>query len=487
MKYIAIGNCTKYNIYLLISFLCEFLMDFLFGLNSSNKQKPARFFSFRAKIKDHVLFENFIRIASIFFGGLILYIFEKRNESKKERTFSIEDYERMKNDLLQKKDESIILNLIVIGVLFSLYIILKDFINQTHVHLGFWTFEIMYICIISHFIFKIKIYKHRKVAVGIMLILAIVEFIGYLIPSTKHENLENMNELTDKNVFDITIIKFGTFAIPLLFIASELIHVQRDYCWLKSKYLMDVRSFSPYKIFITIGTIGFIFIIIFFSIFTNVPCKTFNNINKIGDDYINIDTGEKLQLYKEYCSLEDYDENTKTLYLLYDSFSLITQEYSNTDKENMLEIFLIIPLLFIINVINEVSRLMMVRYTDPNNILIYKNFYYFVKRIIQIIINKGDEQYSTLRKFFVTEFEEIVAIISSLIYIELLELKFCKLDYELKKNIDRRGVNDIITGLDLDVDSVTRKSSLIELTKSIDNDNNDIVELNTLTDQEIYE
>ena len=104
---------------------------------------------------------------------------------------------------------------------------------------------------------------------------------------------------------------------------------------------MDVRSFSPYKIFITIGTIGFIFIIIFFSIFTNIPCKTFNNINKIGDDYINIDTGEKLQLYKEYCSLEDYDENTKTLYLLYDSFSLISQEYSNTDKENMLEIFLI--------------------------------------------------------------------------------------------------------------------------------------------------
>ena len=439
MKYIAIGNCTKYNIYLLISFLCEFLMDFLFGLNSSNKQKPARFFSFRAKIKDHVLFENFIRIASIFFGGVILHIFEKRNESKKERTFSIEDYERMKNDLLQKKDESIILNLIVIGVLFSLYIILKDFINQTHVHLGFWTFEIMYICIISHFIFKIKIYKHRKVAVGIMLILAIVEFIGYLIPSTKHENVENMNELTDKNVFDITIIKFGTFAIPLLFIASELIHVQRDYCWLKSKYLMDVRSFSPYKIFITIGTIGFIFIIIFFSIFTNVPCKTFNNINKIGDDYINIETGEPLQLYKEYCSLEDYDENTKTLYLLYDSFSLITQEYSNTDKENMLEIFLIIPLLFIFNLVNEVSRLMMVRYTDPNNILIYKNFYYFVKRIIQIIINKGDEQYITYIQFFTLEIEELISIVSNMIYIEVLELKFCGLDYELKKNISQRS------------------------------------------------
>jgi len=449
MKYIAIGNCTKYNIYLLISFLCEFLMDLLFGLNSSNKQKPARFFSFRAKIKDHALFENFIRIASIFFGGVILYIFERINESKKQRAISIEDYEKMKSDLLQKKDESIILNLIVIGVLFSLYIILKDFINLTHVHLGFWTFEIMYICIISHFIFKIKIYKHKKVAVGIMLILAIVEFIGYLLPTTKHENVENMNELTDKNVFDITIIKFGTFAIPLLFIASELIHVQRDYCWLKSKYLMDIRSFSPYKIFLAIGTIGFIFIIIFFSIFTNVPCKTFNNIEKVGDDYVFKDTNEPLKLYIEYCSLTYYDENTRTLKLFYDSMKLISRDYSNTDKETMLEIFLIIPLLFIINVINEVSRLMMIRFGDPNNILICKNIRYFIRYIIRIIVNEGDEQYITYAQFFLAEIEQLISIICSMIYIEILELRFCGLDYELKKNISRRGAKDLLEIIDL--------------------------------------
>ena len=66
-----------------------------------------------------------------------------------------------------------------------------------------------------------------------------------------------------------------------------------------------------------------------------------------------------------------------------------------------------------------------------------------------------------------------MAIISSLIYIELLELKFCGFDYELKKNIDKRGTQDIIKSFDIDNDA--------------DNDNNDIVELNTLTDQEIYE
>ena len=108
----------------------------------------------------------------------------------------------------------------------------------------------------------------------------------------------------------------------------------------------------------------------------------------------------------------------------------------------MLEIFLIIPLLFIFNLVNEVSRLMMVRYTDPNNILIYKNIYYFIKRIIVIIINEGDEQYITYIQFFILEIEELVSIISNMIYIEIIQLKFCKFDYELKKNIIDRGRTD---------------------------------------------
>ena len=69
MSYIAIGNFTKYNLYILVSLICNFMIDLLFGLNSPNKDKPVRFFSFRAKIKSHNLLYNFINFASIFFGG----------------------------------------------------------------------------------------------------------------------------------------------------------------------------------------------------------------------------------------------------------------------------------------------------------------------------------------------------------------------------------------------------------------------------------
>ena len=84
MKYFAIGNCNKYYIYLIISFFCELITDLFFALNPSNKEKPTRIFPFKAKIKDHNLLENFIRIASIFLVELF-YIYLKRKIREKQK------------------------------------------------------------------------------------------------------------------------------------------------------------------------------------------------------------------------------------------------------------------------------------------------------------------------------------------------------------------------------------------------------------------
>ena len=180
-----------------------------------------------------------------------------------------------------------------------------------------------------------------------------------------------------------------------------------------------------------------------------------------------------MKLYLEFCTLKDYDENTKTLYLFYDNIKLISKEYSNTDKNNTLELYLLIPLYFLFSVVNEISRLMLVRYTEPTIILIYRYFYYFVLRIITFSINEADEQYMTPIKFVLFELEQLSCVISGLIYIEVLELKFCGFDYELKKNIVRRGTEDVIEGFESDRDTSNELNIDIELTK--------------ITDQEIYE
>ena len=163
-----------------------------------------------------------------------------------------------------------------------------------------------------------------------------------------------------------------------------------------------------------------------------------------------MDTNKTLELYKECCQLKDYDENTKKLYLLYDSIKLISREYSNTEKENMLEIFLIIPLLFIFLLINEISLLMMVKYTDANNILILN--------------------------FYLIEFEELISILSNLIYIEVLELRFCGFNYELKKNITMRGYKD----LDAVNESLDQTQTFETENKTIESEGSDDVDENNV-------
>ena len=159
MSYIAIGNCSKYNFYILVSLICNFMIDLLFGLNSSNKDKPVQFFSFRAKIKTHNLLYNFINFASIFFGWVISYFLERKNQKTIKNQLTIETYEKMKNDLLKTKDESNSLNLILIGIFFPLTLIIHDFINSQNNNVGFWALEILYICIFSYFIFNAKYIK----------------------------------------------------------------------------------------------------------------------------------------------------------------------------------------------------------------------------------------------------------------------------------------------------------------------------------------
>ena len=194
MKYIGIGNCQKYYIYILIAFLCDFLINSFFGLNSSNKERPARIFPFRAKIKNHNLLYNFIHFFSIFFGGIFLYIFEGRYKLKRNSDISLDDYEKMKAKLNENKGVSIIFNLIMVSILYLFALFLQDFISLTHIDLSLWTLEILYIALISFWIFKNKIYRHKKFAIYIMLLFTVVLIIEYFITSTKHEKKENINE-----------------------------------------------------------------------------------------------------------------------------------------------------------------------------------------------------------------------------------------------------------------------------------------------------
>ena len=100
------------------------------------------------------------------------------------------------------------------------------------------------------------------------------------------------------------------------------------------------------------------------------------------------------------------------------------------------------------NLIINISNIMIIRYLEPNIIFINNNVVYFIEEIIvYFFIIERDEAYITFTQFILTELKNIFSFIGTIIYIEIIELRFCNLDYDLRKNIKSRGEMDSSLGL----------------------------------------
>jgi len=154
--------------------------------------------------------------------------------------------------------------------------------------------------------------------------------------------------------------------------------------------------------------------------------------------------GEILDLSNELCFLKDYNNRKHILDLYYDNFYIFFGRYSKFNNSIRIEIFIFIPLFLIMCMVKSFCHIMIIKYLEPNNILIVETFYFFIRAIAKIIANKADEKYYTNVQFVLNIIQEIITIICNMIYIELLELKFCNLDYDLKRNIKQRSDDEYL-------------------------------------------
>ena len=466
MKYIGIGKCSKYYFYFLVAFISELIIGLLFGLNITNRQHPLRLLPIVPKLYKHPLFKNLINFTGILSGGIILYILQKLYDQKKEGELSINKYEKIKNQILGQKKGSRIFSLIIVGSLFSIYNILSDFFD-----IKLWMFEIIYICFLSFLILKININTHKKIAIIIMVgPLLIISLISLSLPRTHCED----SEICDISPFEIMKKNYGSYYyIPFILIICEVITFVKDYTWVQSKFLMDIRYIHPYKILLFIGTIGIILSSISIFISSNIPCKTFNNVKEEKYTYYQNDS-IKLNLSDELCLLNDYDNSKHILDLYYDNFSIFFRRYSKFNNNTLIELFIFIPLFFIMCMVKSYCHIMIIKYLEPNIILIVENFFYFIRAIARIIANKADEKYCTNAQFALNIIQEIITIICNMIYIELLELKFCNFDYDLKRNIKQRSDDEYLQSeenLDNNNYEITNdenNNSLINLSQDLD-------------------
>ena len=82
------------------------------------------------------------------------------------------------------------------------------------------------------------------------------------------------------------------------------------------------------------------------------------------------------------------------------------------------------------------------------------NCYIIIYKIVNNIIDN-----TQITQFIFIIISELFALIWILIYMELIELKFCKLDKNIKKNISKRAIEDVEAVIELD-EPFTRDSLL---------------------------
>ena len=92
-------------------------------------------------------------------------------------------------------------------------------------------------------------------------------------------------------------------------------------------------------------------------------------------------------------------------------------------------------------------------YLTPVHKIFYSSIYYFIIKVIAIFYNKiktnhyfNGKSKNDEKKFYIFLLDilgNIIAIFGFLIYLEIIELKFCKLNYNLKIYISKRSIDDL--------------------------------------------
>ena len=446
---ISFRKCSKYTYLILVYFAFSLLKDCTIGFN--NRDHRIHIFNFNPGIKTHLIPRNFLGFLSSFFFGIILYLLKNKIEMKKKGEISFEKQKKLKEEYLGEKGESINLILIIIFIIYSLNELIRSMLYPSIYTAEFWMLEIAFIVLLKSKILRVKIGIHQKITVFVVAgILFLFRIINCALPLTKHNNCGTRKEcknryLNDNNLFYVIKTIFGNYGyVFYIFLIFTLIAIMRDYSWVKTKYLIDVKTVSLYKIFIFYGLIGGISFIVAGVVLSFISCDTlsdviekYNNKTEIYDYYYN-NSNIKILFGKYRCRVKDYDDGKKELKLYYDNLFVFFDFFKDFDKDNRVEIFVLMPLYMISQGMVNFSEIMMISHFDPNIILISKNFYYFVQRLIQFWVNDADEKYLTHVQFITFEIEEIISLIANLIYLEIIELRFCNLNYDTKRLIEKR-------------------------------------------------
>ena len=460
-RYISFAKLNKKYLYLVFSILFLILEDIAFGYNYNDSFKPLFEDNASENFSEHYLIKNICCYIVTFILSLILYIKERKllkisdfgdNSSFSSSNSKIK-YIYHDNNAYPSKKKTLLNFLFIVFIwilnenLIKIFSFLKD--------LDFWMIEIIIISYMTSIMFKTKIYRHHKLVIFLNLIPVLFKIIVIILSfqdECNKDNNDNDNDIDyyynynfidnsfnmclSRNEIGFFYNKTGynltgglknyyvknAYLVPIGIFAYIILITLRSYINSSIKWSMDLEYISEKKLLMIYGLIGAIICSIPCYISTFYECKNENG-KAIIFDYI--------------CKVKhDYK-------LYFDSFIAVYKILKKKDYVWIIKtIFGIICFYF-----NKYFSMLTIKYFTPIHLIFSFPVYYFTQKIVLIINTLIQEQsfFSANRinfieaKFSLDILGDILSSIGFLIYLEIIELNFCGLNYYLRRKMPEKA------------------------------------------------
>ena len=435
-------SCGELNIhikYILYTISFQILYYCLFGLKFGDLFEEVKIFSFNDKQESfakHMFIHLIFNHIGILFISLIFLKKEKNlvnkslknslksssnsNNGENNQTLRNSQIVLFHNDSYKNKKRNIYFNYLTIIFLWVAVELTMEIYLFALKDLDFWMLELLIITIFNAKMFNLEIYKHQILAQALNAIPCLLKIITIV--------LSFLSKAEDR-LYVREPIWVG-IGIVLYFLLITL----RSYVNSKLKWFMDLKYISTRNVLICYGIIGTLVYSIVCGVSTFVKCGFGPIMNSNKKNNVNID------ICKIYTNSTDDSSN-----YYFDNFIIY---YNNFTFD--ISLFVEIAVIFsniIVYFFYKYNLILVIKYLTPVHVIFSFPLLYFVEKIILItqnLIRKGkfiNHKYNDFRsiKFYLDSSGDILSLIDFLIYLEIFELNFCHLSYNLRKNIIKRA------------------------------------------------
>ena len=380
----------------------------------------------------------------------------KKNEISEGSQTVPKKVELIHNDAYDDATEASISSIILSSFLLIINDIVMKWIFSRNEIFDYFFLNILIMTFIFKYHYKEEIYSHQSVGLFIILFISGALFVACLFEDI---DLSNTNktiwEAFDKNHYMV-------FIFIIIYFASSTCSC---YGTIIQKRIIDYQFVSPYNIIFYKGLLGMIVSLVLILISSYIPCKKNHIVNLFIGNINSINNNNTFLFNNNFTENSNNNDN----YTAPPLFECVVTYNNNTyfdnalayinniktlddKKDKYLELFLSIPTYCVLHFITNILLIVVNKLLSPIHCLIVDSLYRLLHIPIQTLQNihiKNNTEgffYEFIIQPLSTKILRVIAHFISLIgysiYLEIIELKCCGLNRNIRKNIKKRAKSD---------------------------------------------